>query len=166
MRRQAGARGAAGLRVGPLWLRFQAEPERPLGADGGPDPVGHRAIQAMLHDDVLRAAGQLVAKDEGLCLVELQDARDFGDGRPSPLGGELGGRGDQALARDRRGQHDRPGPVVDVPALARRLDGDRRLRHGLAGQPLALDHLPVGQPRDEHQRAEHEDDQQEEEAAS
>ena len=58
-----------------------------------------------------------------------------------------------------------PRPVEDIAALARRVDGDRRLGDRLIRQPLAVDDLPVAETRHEGHGADAEDEQQEEESA-
>ena len=162
--RQARARAAADLRIDALRLRFEREREDPFCIDGRADPVGDGPLQAVREDEVLGVPGQPIAQGDRGRVVEPQDAREFGDGRPAPVRGQLVGRRDQAFALDGRGQHDGPGPVVDVAALARRVDGDGRLRERLRREPIAIDDLPVGEPGGEQDRAEHEHDQQEQEA--
>ena len=98
--------------------------------------------------------------------VEPEDRRQCRDRLPPRLGRQLVGRGDESLALDGRGQDDRAGPVEDVAALARRVDGDGRLGQRLRGEPLAIDDLPVAETGDQRQRADDEDDEQEEQAAA
>ena len=117
-------------------------------------------------DDVLRAAAQLVAQGDGPRVVEPEDPGQRLDGLPALVGVQLVGRPDEALALDGRGEHDGPGPVVDLTALARRVERDGRLGQRFGGQPLLVDDLPVGQARRERERADGEDDEQEEEPAA
>jgi hypothetical protein len=135
---------AADLRVDALGLRLERQAEDPLGIDRRADPVGDRPVQPVAQDDVSRGAAQPVAERRRGHVIEGEDACQFEDGRPAPFGSQSVGGGDEPLALDGRGEHDRPGPVVDVAALAGRLHRDRRLRGGLDGKPLTIDDLPVG----------------------
>ena len=110
--------------------------------------------------------GELVAQRDRLVGFELEDGGQRRDRLPARLGRQLVGCGDETLALDGRGEDDGARPVVDVAALARRLDGDGRLGERLRGEPLAIDDLPVAETGDQRQRADDEDEEQQEQPAA
>jgi len=166
VRRQARVRPATDLRVDTHGFRFEREREDVARGDRRPDPVAGVAVEPVPEDDVLGGAGQLVAEVDGGGRVEAEDGRQGRHRRLALVGGQVRRRRDEPLALDRRGKHHRPGPVIDVAALARGVEGDRGLGERLGGQPVAIDDRPVGQPCRQRDRADAEDDQQEEESAA
>ena len=81
--------------------------------------------------------------------VEAEDRRQRRDRLPARLGRQLVGRGDEPFTLDGRREDDGAGPVEDVAAPARGVDGDRRLGQRLGRQSLLVDDLPVAEPGDQ-----------------
>jgi len=157
MRRQRRTRPATDLRVDALGLGLERQREEPLGSDRRTDPVGKCPVQAVAQDQVFGVSGHLVAQRGRVHLVQGEDPGQLLHRGPATLGCQLVRRRYKPFTLEGRGQHDGACPVVDVAALAGRIEGDRGLGHGLAGQPFAVDDLPVRQPSGEQRRADDED---------
>ena len=158
----------ADLRVHALRLRLERDVHDPFVAQRLADPLGHGRLDAAGDDDVRPLRCELLAEGRRLGVVELQDPDELVAGLRA--GGrvtcQLVGGGDQPIPVDRRGQQDRAGPVVDVPAPAGDLDADRGLGRGARHQEVALEDLPVGRPREQRERPDGEDRQQDQQAAA
>ncbi len=153
LRRQGRVGSAARLRIDAHRLRLERDAEEPLGRDPVADLSGERRGDAPREDDVRLVARELVAQGHARDVVEAEEADELVAGLVPLLGVHVRRRGHEPVAIDGRGEDHGPAAVVDVAAMRRLGDLDRRLGDGLRGEHVALRDLPVREPPDERERA-------------